>query len=493
MPPESLRRDSLRRDENDARAYLLALATGLRAEIDAGLREPEAADLGERADRLVRDLEAADLRSFGRWQRAVHAYEALANAVAGARNGRARVARSYESMAEMHEDAAAQCTGRSPHAVWDALENGRRRQLEAALAACHGAEAALLLNSGTSALAVALGAARPSRGATILLGRGGRCEAAEYLTRFVAPSGVKVAHVPAGNAGAVLEALRALSPEVAIFETAVVAPGGDVPSGVARWLDAAPETLFVIDNTAQSALTRWFEGGVAAGRRLVAVESATKHLAHHCAAGLVYGPAALVDWMREAARATGQQLQEKAFNYLRPAEIAHLSWKLARHARNARALAGALAEAPGVEVSTLDGAADEEARATLFRDGAAGVVFVRLAGGGERAHRALLTAWQAEARRQGAWIPVRAGFGWNDTTALVHEPSRGRPEGEPPYLRISVGIEPDTVAHVLARALVAACEAHADHACPASTSRGAPPSAPASARGHGFERRSWAP
>ncbi len=459
----------LRIDEDDARSYLLSLARGLLSEIRSGVREPEAADLAERAEKLVFDIDATDLRTFGLWQRAVHAYEALASAVAGARNGRARVARSYESMEELRADAGAQAEGKSPHAVWETHEHGRRRQLEAALAACHHCESALLLNSGASAAAVAVGATRPARGATILIGRRGHVDTAEYLTRFVAPLGVKMVHVPPGNAGAVLDALRTLKPEAALFETAVNAPGGDVPAGVLRWFEASPDTLFIVDNTVQSVLTRWFEGelGERAARRLVVLESATKYLAHQCTAGLVYGPEAVVGRMRELARATGQQLQEKAFNFLRPAEITHLPWKLSRHASNVRIFVEELSAVSDVEVRTLDAAADEEARALLFRHGPGGVVFVRLPGHRARGriHHELLAAWQAEARRQGAWIPVRAAFGWKDTTAYVNEPSRTWPEEGAAYLRVSVGIEPAGVARRLARALAAAC---AGPPCPAS-------------------------
>jgi cystathionine beta-lyase/cystathionine gamma-synthase len=454
--------ESLRMDESDARRYLLALAGGLLAEIRAGLREPEATDLAERTERLQRELEAADLGTFGLWQRASHAYEALAGAVAGARNARARVARSYESMEELHDDAHAQTRGRSAHAVWDTHEHGRRRQLEAALAACHHCESALLLNSGMSAVAIAVAAARPACGATILLGRGGHAGTADYLTRFVVPFGVNVVQVAAGNAGAVLDALRTLQPAVALFETAITAPRGDVPSGISRWFDAAAGTLFVVDNTVQSALTRWFDGeaGTSGDGQLVVVESLTKYLAHQCAAGLIYGPEAIVGRMRELARAAGQQLQEKAFNFLRPAEIEHLPWKLSRHASSVRAFVEELGSAPSIEWNTLDHGADLEARASIFRRGPGGVVFVRLRGEGhgERAHHELLARWQAEARRRGAWIPVRAGFGWNDTTAVVHEPSRALPSSCPAHLRISIGIEPAAVTRRLAQALAAACE-----------------------------------
>lgn len=451
--------ESLRLDENDARSYLLALASGLLAEIRTGLREPEAADLSERTEKLVRDIESADLRTFGIWQRTVHAYEALAGAVANARNARARVARTYESMEELRQDALAQAQGRSPHAVWEGHEHGRRRQLEEALAACHHCESALLLNSGMSAVAVAVGTVRPARGATLLIGRRGHFETLDYLTRFVAPLGVKMVHVPPGNAAAVVDALRTLRPEMALFETAANTPGGDVPSGVRRWFEASSSTLFVVDNTVQSVLTRWFDGEAADQPRLVVVESATKYLAHHCTAGLIYGPAAIVDRMRELARATGQQLQEKAFNFLRPAEIEHLPWKLSRHAGNVRVFVDELAAAPAIDVRTLDSGSDDEARAVIFRHGPGGILFVRLRGhgSGEQAHREILAEWQAEARRQGAWVPVRAGFGWNDTTAIVHEPSLGKHEGELTYLRISVGIEPENVARRLARALAAAC------------------------------------
>ncbi|MEZ4294981.1 MAG: PLP-dependent transferase [Polyangiaceae bacterium] len=450
--------DHLQKDENDARAYLVSLAEGLSREARDELHQPEAAELVERADKLRHTTETAMLRSFGAWQHAVHAYESLAAAVAGARNARARVARSYDSMVAMHGDAAAQSEGRSPYSVWDAREHGRRRQLEASLARCYSAPSALLVNSGASALAVALGARRLPRGSTVLTGRSTHRDAEHLLTRFIAPLGVKLVRVPPANARTVLDALSALQPSVAFFETAVIAPGGDVPAGIRGWSEASPRTLFLVDNTAQSVLTRWFGGAAPAVKRLLVLESATKYLAHHCTAGLLYGPEELIAESREYAKYTGQQLQEKAFNFVRPAEIEHLGWKLSRHSHNAGVFLDELSAVDGVDARGLDAAAGEESRRLLFREGRGGVVFVRLRGhgSGERAHHELLAAWQATARRRGGWIPVRAGFGWNDTTATVQAAPLHESKGSP-HLRISTGIEPEHIARELAGALAAAC------------------------------------
>ena len=448
-------------DEIDARGYLLTLSEGLMTEIRSELREPEASEAAERGERLLRDLGLADLRTFGTWQHAIHAYESVALAVAAAHGGRSRTARSYESMDELARDAEAQAEGRSRYTYWDAHEHGRRRQIEATIAARHGAESALLLNSGMSAIAVALGAMRLSRGATILTGQRGHHETCDYLTRFVAPTGVKIVRVPPGNAEAVTSALRVVRPQLALFETATCAPGACAPSRVAQWFEAAPDTLFVIDNSVQSVLTRWYEGEAARSRRLVVVESATRYLAHRNMAGLAYGPEPLVAPLRDFARVTGQNLQEKAFNYMRPAEIEHLDWTLRRHARNLRVFASELRGIPGVDVTTPSSSADEETRSSLFAEGTGCILFVRIRGPVKTSapYRRLLSVWQAQARKHGAWVPVRAGFGWSDTTARVHEPGPVDPPEAALCLQVSVGVEPEPVARRLAAALASACTA----------------------------------
>ena len=58
----------------------------------------------------------------------------------------------------------------------------------------------------------------------------------------------------------------------------------------------------------------------------------------------------------------------------------------------------------------------------------------------------------------GAWVPVRAGFGWTDTTARIHEPTGERVDEEPRYLRVSVGIEPEHIIRDLGKALRAASD-----------------------------------
>jgi cystathionine beta-lyase/cystathionine gamma-synthase len=443
-------------DERDAREYLRALASGLMEEARVDLREPEASETAERGEKLLREIEAASLGTYGTWQRSLHAYESVALAVAAAHNLRARIARSYESMEELARDMEAQQEGRSRYTYWDASEHGRRRQIEAAIAARHGAEEALLLNSGMSAIAVALGAMRLSRGATILTGQRGHHATTDYLNRFVAPTGVKIVRVPPWNADAVKEALRAVRPQLALFETATSAPGGNAPARMDEWFDASPETLFVIDNSVQSLLTPWFEGAEARGRRLVVIESAARYLAHRNMAGLAYGPEALLSPMRDFARVTGQYLQEKAFNYIRPAEIEHLPWKLRRHAANVWRFLAELHEVGAVDVSAPGLTADETARASMFRNGPGCLLFVRIRAPIKTSgpYRRLLSSWQAQARKQGAWVPVRAGFGWSDTIARVFEPG---PTGGQMCLRVSVGVEPAPVADRLARGLSAAC------------------------------------
>jgi len=450
--------DSQRSSRDDARSYLLALLSGLEEEAGRELRDPEAATILEKAGLLGREIEAADLRRFGPWQKAAHGYEGVADAVAAVRNTLSRTARSYDSMEEMARDAEAQAKGQSPHAVWEAEEHGRRRQLEGKIAERFGAEEALLVNSGSSAIAAAVGAQRLARGATLLTGRHGHPETTSFLSRYVTPGGVNIVRVPLGHSGTVIDALKTLRPELALVETATASPVSEVPSRVEEWFRASPMTTFVIDNTVQSLLTPWFGADKASSRRLVVVESAAKYLSHRCMAGMLYGPRALLSPIREYARATGQYLQEKAFNYIRPAEIEHLGWKLTRHATNARVFAEEASGCAEIEVRMLDAEADPEARASLFAKGPGCLVFVQLACKRDptAAHRRLLASFQAHAKKRGAWVPVRAGFGWADTTARIQEPTGEKVNEGPRCLRVSVGIEPEHLVRELGRAMRAA-------------------------------------
>ena len=68
-------------------------------------------------------------------------------------------------------------------------------------------------------------------------------------------------------------------------------------------------------------------------------------------------------------------------------------------------------------------------------------------------HRAVLAVWQEEMARRGMHFGVRAGYGWDATTARCYESRRLNQEDAPVYMRLSIGIEPSSYTETLAVAL----------------------------------------
>lgn len=406
-----------------------------------------------------------------RWQR----YGALVHAKAALLNAGAEIAQRYESMEEFWADADAQLAAASPRTFWDTYEHGRRRGLEAQLARIYGAPEALLLNSGMSAVAVALGSRTLRSGARLLTGERSYFETTDYLERFVRACGIEVVRAPIERPGVLAAALRELRPEVALLETVTNVPSVPVARGIEQWSREGGSTFLVIDNSAQGHLTRWSEVLEGAWDRALVVESGTKYLTQECMAGVVYGGGEAFAAARHLARATGQQLQEKAFSYLCEAELERVGEKLARHSSNARAFAAELREAGSFAlVHTLDSCAtDEERRGFPFGAGVGALVFLALSSRStgaatlEARHREVLRRWRARARAAGLELDIRAGFGWINTSARVYESSRLNQDDAPCYLRVSLGVEPtSTIRALAAHAIAAAREVERQEALP---------------------------
>lgn len=457
-------------DEKDAIEYLTALTDGLQREVEQCVDEHKLETLRE----LTHDIEEFRLTcttiplglDYTKWQKLWHDYRLLVHRKASLLNALADVARSYTSMDEFWEDADSQVRGESRYTFWDTYEHGRRRQLEHIFARAYGAESALLLNSGMSAIAVIIGMLKLSRGCKILTGEYCYFETSDYLRRFIAESGIEVLRSPVDDVERFFETLREAQPELVLIETVTNLPGVTVPRGFKDWLSVSPGTFFMIDNSVQSHLTRWFEILESKTSQFVVVESATKYLTQECMAGVVYGCAEVIDEAREFARATGQQLQEKSFNYLCEAEVEMASRKLARHTRNVSVFQDELKNFSSMfqvnrtlDAELINGNNQPEVN-EIFQNGVGALIFIALSPlftNGllklEQMHRSLLKCWCERAKAIGLEVPVRAGFGWNRTTARVYESQRLNQADSPSYLRISVGIEPIWIIRLLARSL----------------------------------------
>ena len=451
-------------DERDAFEYLASVATGLANE--ASQRSGECRGLStvtRQANELADTCHITQAVSVGTWAEFCARYRHLVHLKANALNELSNVSHPYVTIEDFWDDVAAQGAGKSPRTFWDVYEHGRRRQLEALLAHAYGAESALLVNSGMSAIVVSLGMLSVRPGLKLLTGNRGYFETTEYLERFLRPMGIQVIRTSVSTPGEIVRVLSDLRPDIALFETVTNAPTAEIPCDWEQWFAASPTTFFVIDNSLQSHLTRWFDLVAKHVDRLIVVESAVKYLTHECMAGVVYGDATNVDRVREFARLTGQQLQEKAFNYICEGEVAHIHWRLERHSRNVQAVVRALEPYDSsfefvYSPSTQANASPSALR--LIDAGPGGVVFIalRLAGCNDdenktRLHRELLQRWQDRVHKSGLKLFVRAGFGWDETTARVYDSTKLNQADAPTYLRIAVGIEPRWIVESLAREL----------------------------------------
>jgi Cys/Met metabolism PLP-dependent enzyme len=444
--------------------YLSGLVNGLLREVtNHKTRLPESHVRQVRALYRHFTSDRRRLATFRSWHTLWLRYQKLSKLTGSLLNVTGTVATVYKSMDCFWADLSEQELGRSTGTVWDTYEHGRRRQLELLCATTYESEAALLLNSGMAALFCALWSAQPSPGSTILTGQRSYFETSELLLHWFRGLNLTTIRVEVDRPGEVVRALHSLRPAIALFETATNLPGSAAPPDCDHWRRASPETLFIVDNSVQGALTRWSRFSGELQERLVVVESGVKYMTENCMAGLLYGSRSIVERCRSFARVAGLLLQECAFNYLREAEIASLPDRLDLHSRNASAFAWRVRQRarPAARVGQVGDCSGRRNRATgLFAKGIGAPVFIELCSRTESgsAHRKLLDSWRTKARHVGIPVPIRAGFGWPQTTARVYESGILNQPDAPAYLRVSVGIEPLPIIEALADLLAATCQ-----------------------------------
>lgn len=393
------------------------------------------------------------------WRHGWRLYARAGGGLAEWLNRGASIARNYATMDEFWADAALQSSGESPFTFWDVYEHGSRRQLETQLAALYSSESSLLLNCGMSALAVAIDHGLASPKPVVVAPRRNYFETTELLDLH-AQRGVEIVRIDLQSAESTA-ALAAVSPDVVLFEP-VTNTFDATPARVApEWVTAAPRALFICDNTVHGPTLRWQswlgEFAPSARGRFVVAESLAKYICNDAMAGVLYGDSSLIDRLRLRARASGQQLQERAFNVLRRGDIAFARERISLHRRNAALFADALSELDTVIVRP-DGAAPPGpgfVEGLLEPGGAGCLVFVQLTGENvsPAAHRSVLRRWHHEVHRLGGELGIRAGFGWPTTSARVYEGTALNQQDAPTYLRISAGLEPASTIRAYAGSL----------------------------------------
>lgn len=423
--------------ELDAR-YVGALTRGLSEEIAACRDErpelgPDAVLLEQAAATLAQEMAGRDIDA---WQDGGHGrYLALCRRLSALLSDAETIARPYDHMEMFWEDAARQATGDSPYTFWDVYEHGTRRRLERAIACAYGAEDALLVNSGMSALAVALDSAGLRAGDNVHMSARGYFETTDLLERVVRPRGIHIADY------AITQGRT--TPALALFEVADATPGPHA------WLDSllnmmlSQNARIVIDNSMLGPAVRW-PALLGADDRVLFVESTAKFLGRDLMGGVVYGSAAALKPVRLVARGTGQQLQAHAFHRMRPGEIAAAALRLELHERNVALLLEELGDVR--ERLALCTPLQSNFRSLRRLHG--GCVFFlrdRLGDDGDAGranrHRALLARWRELATARGHTLAVRAGYAWDATTARCYEGQSLKQSGVDDYIRISVGVE----------------------------------------------------
>jgi cystathionine beta-lyase/cystathionine gamma-synthase len=370
------------------------------------------------------------------------AYRRARARVVGGLDASFEVAKAYWSMDEFWADSARQETGEALGAYWDSYENGRRRRLEARLASAFGATEAILLNTGMSALDVALRALPMRPGSVVLMHERAYFETTDLMEHVLRPD-IQPVQVDMRDPNATWRALGEYQAAAIIVETALNGTSCDIPVLEPLLTSGVP---VLIDNSALGHALGWDDLAAAAASEVIVAESATKYLTRSASAGVLYGSTGWVQEARLCARRVGQQLQGRALHHLRPGEIDHCRQRTLLHAARAGQFARQLRES-GLDMQVTSAATAAAGRddilARLVTAGASGcMMFVRLDGDrqtAEQRHRACVAGWAAECS---SFPRVRAGFGWTETSGRAYGADPLNTKAGEAFIRISVGCEP---------------------------------------------------
>lgn len=382
-------------------------------------------------------------KGYESWLESVEALGSVLHRAAFRANLGLSIADDYGSMAEFWSEVERTEAGLSSGTYWDTYEHGLRRQIERKLAAGYGAGSAILLNSGMSAVAVSLGSCSLRHTGRILTSERHYFETDGFLRRFVEPLGVEVVRRDLSAPGALDEAIRRLRPEVVLLETVANCPTLDTAHGLRRAITEFPATTFIVDNSAQSWLTRWFDL-TSRSDNLLVIESGTKYITNDAMCGVLYGCGERIGNARVYARDTGQQMQGRALSYLQDALLTRLHGRLRLHSRNAIAFRDLLRETlpQHYSVETLDSTSGGDPDG-IFRDGVGAMVFIRRIDG-TAMPEGIIERWRdvVAGQPQSMWPQIRAGFGWLRTSARAYVGAALNQADAPNYVRVSLGVEP---------------------------------------------------
>ncbi|WP_280457734.1 PLP-dependent transferase [Nocardia carnea] len=346
---------------------------------------------------------------------------------------------SYKSMDEFWNDAEKQRLGVTTRTFWDSYEHGLRRHLEARLAANFGCQETVLVNTGMSAIDVAVRTVLREPGSVILRHRNCYFETEQYLDLISEERGISV------------EIFDMEDPEdLAIVIETMLAAGKPVSAILLEYLENGPEQSrpseslwevackwkipVIVDNSTLSLLVN--DSPALHAPNVIVVESGAKYITRSASCGVIYASGLLGSRCRDTARKTGQQLQGRALHRIRYADIDNCRSRVLLHSKNAEIFAGCIAGFANIRVSrpttpVLSGDSRfPHPGALLYLTPVDGRT-------GSRASvcRKVVDKWG------GQEALIRAGFGWNRTTARSYATDHLNNSEGAPYIRVSVGLE----------------------------------------------------
>ncbi len=382
-------------------------------------------------------------RAPSRFAQICQMYRSMALDAADQRARSSDVAQKYDSMEDFWSDAERQKTGASSLSFWDTYEHGTRRRHEAVLADAYGCEGALLVNSGMSALDVAVRSLGLRPNDKLLVHARAYFETGEYLDAVVAPSGIEVVRRDLCEPEALSRALE-IEPSALLVESFLNGPELEPIPDLAPAMAAG--LPLIVDNSVLGHAAHWLPPDASASA--LVIESGLKYLCQRCSSGVVYGGDKL-GAARATARRVGVQLQAAALHHLNAFELSAAEWRIKLHGSRRRLFRETLAGGPWRWIRDCDiaaGAAAPGPARRLEESGGGALLFLCIdAPAAERAriHRDTVRSWMRACHSERLAGAVQAGFGWDWCSLRSYENNYLNRADAGEFIRVSVGIGPD--------------------------------------------------
>jgi len=373
-----------------------------------------------------------------------------------------KVIEDYGTVDEFWSDFELINQGKSNHTYWDTYENGQRRKLESSFSKEYGSESALLLNTGMSAVFSSVIVNILKSSSKLLTSKKLYFETDNLFKKYLSKNIVEIIRVDHTNSIAILKLLKKYKPQICFFETVINLPEVPVLDFDKKYFLASPESLFVIDNSSQSHNTKWFH--IIPKKyhsRLLVIESLAKYFTDEAMGGIIYGNHSSIEKIRDFARNTGQQLQQRAIDYISIPRIKNISNRLSKININIQVFKEIIEEYISLfeYVNFLNSKVLTKNQKRIFATGKGALVYLKIRWppnfDEDSTNRKLINLWKNSLKDKNIDLKIRAGFGFDITSVRNYEKNQLNQIDTPKYIRISVGTENTSKIEETAKVLIA--------------------------------------